>query len=358
MKGAFDQVRAREPWLPTVENGQKRARYASVLWSKRSEDFAQAEHAQAHRWGVEGSHNALMEKRILHDLITERRAAERDFLTTRVIVAPSSVCMGAEVAEGLREFVRSGGGLVATYRTSLCDGEGRPRENFLLADLFGCDYLEPLSWTYGFMRYDESGPLTEGIELGWPMTLWHKLQLKVAVRGGAEGHGNIVNPMRGMMMGHPPQETTPYPAAVTHSYGKGRAVYFPQPLGHAYHDYGHPDLRQLLVNAVRWAAGEGPPVEVDCPETVEVVLWQAPGGTRCLHLVNRTPAGPARAKATVINEEIPVYGLRVSTRFPVREAVMQPEGKNLQVQPIEVGGNEGATFLVPRVGIHVIVEMT
>jgi hypothetical protein len=230
---------------------------------------------------------------------------------------------------------------------------GRPRENFLLADLFGCDYLEPLSFTYGFMKYEEAGPLSEGIELGWPMPLWHKLQLKVAVREGAEGHGNIVNPMRGMMMGHPPQETTPYPAAVTNIYGKGRVVYFPQPLGHAYHDYGHPDLRQLLENAVRWAAGEGPAVEVKCPETVEVVLWEEPEGTRYLHLVNRTAGGPVRTKASVITEEIPVFGLEVTTRFGVKEAVLQPEGTRLEV----TAAGEGATFTVPRVNIHSIIEL-
>lgn len=77
------------------------------------------------------------------------------------------------------------------------------------------------------MRYDHEGLLTKGFELGWPMTVWHKLQLKVSLRSKARRHGAIVNPMRGMMMGYPPQEITSFPAAITNCYGAGRVVYFP-----------------------------------------------------------------------------------------------------------------------------------
>ena len=352
MQAAFDQVVAREPWLPDAGRSQHRVHYADLVWSKRSQDFAQEEHGKAHVAGLEGVHEALLSRRVLHGVVTERRIADGIADTPRVLVLPNVVCMSDAVADGLRRFVAAGGGLVATYRTSLADELGRPRENFLLADLFGCDYLEPLSFTYSFMRYDGTGPLTAGIELGWPMTLWHKLQLKVALREGAEGHGAIVNPMRGMMMGHPPQEGTPYPAAVTNRFGAGRVVYFPQPLGQAYHDYGHPDFRTLLENAVRWAAGEGPPVEVRCPETVEAVLWEGEG-VRYLHLINRTPGGPVRTKASVITEEIPVYELEVRTRFPVRRAVLRPAGEELTV----TDEGEGARFVVPRVDIHAIAEL-
>ena len=358
MQAAFDQVREREPWLPDAAAGQRRVHYADLVWSKRTQDFAPAAHGQGHAAGLEGAHEALLASRVLHGVVTERRVAEAAIGTPSVLVLPNLVCMDDAVADRLRAFVAAGGGLVATYRTSLADAMGRPRGNFLLADLFGCDYLEPMPFTYSFMRYDDAGPLTAGLELGWPISLWHNLQLKVALRAGAEGHGAIVNPVRGMMMGHPPQETTPYPAAVTNRYGAGRVLYFPQPLARAYHDYGHPDFRTLLDNGVRWAAGEAPPVEVACPETVEAVLWEASaeaqgGACRYLHLINRTPGGPVRTKASVISEEIPVFELEVRTRFPVSRALMQPAGQELAV----TSGDGGARFVVPRVDIHAIVEL-
>lgn len=367
MQAAFAQVRAREPWLPDTAAGQRRVRYADLMWSKRSQDFAQEQHAQAHLAGLEGVHEALLERHLLHGVVTERRVAEGRLAEgraggPRVLVLPNVTCMNDAAAVALRRFVQAGGGLVATYRTSLADEFGRPRDNFLLADLFGCDYLEPLAFTYGYVRYDSAGPLTADLNLGWPMTLYHKLQLKVRARPGAEGHGVIVNPMRGMMMGHPPQEETPYPAAVCNRFGAGRVVYFPQPLGQAYHDYGHPDFRALIENAVRWAAGEGPPLEVSAPATVEVVLWEhppdaanaAPERVRRLHLLNRTPGGPVRTKASVITEEIPVHDLEVRTRFPVRRAVLQPAGEELAV----TAAQEGARFVVPRVDVHAVVELS
>ncbi len=355
MQAAFDRVREREPWLPDAAGGQRRVHYADLVWSKRSQDFAWKQHARAHVAGLRGVHEALLERHLLHGVVTERRVAAGQAGGARVLVLPNVVCMSDAVASGLRRFVEAGGGLVATYRTSLANEFGRPRDNFLLADLFGCDYLEPMPFTYSFLRYDHAGPLTAGLELGWPMTLWHELQVKVAVRAGAAGHGVIVNPMRGMMMGHPPQEDTPYPAAVSNRFGAGRVVYLPQPLGQAYHDYGHPDFRTLLENAVRWAAGEGPPVEVRCPATVEAVLWERPAGkaVRYLHLINRTPGGPVRTRASVISEEIPVYELEVRTRFPVSRALLQPAGQELAV----TSGYGGNRFVVPRVDIHAIVEL-
>ena len=160
------------------------------------------------------------------------------------------------------------------------------------------------------------------------------------------------------LLGHPPQEDTPDPAAVCNRFGAGRVVYFAQPLGQAYHGYGHPDFRTLLENAVRWAAGEGPPVEVCGPATVEAVLWEQPAEAaaepvRYLHLVNRTPGGPVRTKASVITEEIPVFELDVRTRFPVRRALLQPGGRELEL----TADGAGVRLVVPRVDVHAIVEL-
>ena len=352
LKAAFDQVAEREPFLTP---GQKRVQFASVVWSKKTDAFGLPGQLKTHKLGLSGTHIALMEKHVPHDVITDRALQNGDFGGAKVVVMPSVMCLSDREAENLRKFVRSGGGLVATYRTSLVDPNGNPRENFLLADLFGCDYIEPFSYTYAFARFDEACELTDGIPLGWNMTVWDKKQTKVRPREGARGLGHQVNPMRGMMMGHPPQETTPHPAAVVNEFGKGRVVYFPQPLGACYDDYGHPHHRQLLVNAVLWAAGERPPFEVDAPEPVEVVAWDDPeSGHRIIHLVNRVAGGPARTRASVITEVIPVYDIRIRVSGTVIGATLQPDN-----EPLTISLSEGhCEITVPKVDIHhmVIIE--
>lgn len=74
---------------------------------------------------------------------------------------------------------------------------------------------------------------------------------------------------------------------------------------------------------------------------------------RYLYLVNWTPVGPVRTKASVITEEIPVYDLEVLTRFPVKKAILQPNGKELGIK-IE---KDGARIIIPRVNVHNIVEL-
>lgn len=349
LKGAFAEVERREPFLP---RGQERVPYASILWSSRSEAFATDPAAREHGKGVEGFHFAMMESAVPYGLVTDRSLRAGDLGGAKVVILPSVACLSGEEAGSLRAYVRGGGGLVATYRTSLQDEWGNPRENFLLADLLGADYLEPVSYRYSFVKFSEEHDLARGLPLGWPMSVFNQWQLKVAVREGAEGHGCIVHPFRGHRLGHFPGEDTPYPALVTRRVGKGRVVYVPHPAGQCYSEYGHPDAKQLILNAVRWAAGEAPPIEVERSETVEVVPWESASGREwAVHLVNRTAAGPARTKGSVISETIPLHDVVVRLPFAIREAELQPEGMKLDVKSA-AGRSE---IVVPRLEIHSIL---
>lgn len=55
----------------------------------------------------------------------------------QVLVLANEVCLSDQQCAAIREFVRSGGGLIATHETSLYDLETRPRGDFGLANLFG-----------------------------------------------------------------------------------------------------------------------------------------------------------------------------------------------------------------------------
>jgi len=349
LRPAFEELTKRERFWPRDE---KRVTYASLLWSKQTEGFSTRPDDARHHSGRAGFHYALMETGLPHDVLTDRTLRRRGPGDAAVIVLPDVSCLSETEADHLRAHVERGGGLVATYRTSLQDEWGRPRQDFLLADLFGADYAEPLTYEYGYMKFAEENELTEGLPLDWPMSVFKEYQLKVTVRDGARGLGCIVCPVRGWSMGYQPGEDTQYPALVTNEVGKGRVVYFPQPIGLCYDVYGHPDSRRIIVNAIRWAGRVPPPLEVEAPATVEVIPWESRSGdTLIIHVLNRTASGPPRTKGAVVIEPIPAHDITLRLPFKVREAVLQPDGRKLPLKSTD----DGSEVVLPKVEIHSIL---
>ncbi len=58
----------------------------------------------------------------------------------RTLILPNIAALSDEQCASLRAFVERGGGLVATYETSLYDEWGVQRKDFGLASLFGASY--------------------------------------------------------------------------------------------------------------------------------------------------------------------------------------------------------------------------
>ncbi|MBI4026895.1 MAG: hypothetical protein HY360_18060 [Verrucomicrobia bacterium] len=53
---------------------------------------------------------------------------------------PNARALSSGELEAIRAFVKGGGNVIATAKTSLCTERGDKRDNFALADLLGCDY--------------------------------------------------------------------------------------------------------------------------------------------------------------------------------------------------------------------------
>ena len=63
-----------------------------------------------------------------------------DLSRYKVLILPNAACLSDTQAHTIADFVRRGGGLVATLDTSLCDEMGNPRKDFALADVFGVHF--------------------------------------------------------------------------------------------------------------------------------------------------------------------------------------------------------------------------
>jgi len=300
----------------------------------------------------------MMEEHIPFDVIMDRQLNPKSLAKYKVLVLPNAVCLSDEQAEAVRAYVKAGGGLVATYRTSLSEKNGKPRLDFALSDVFHASYIEPLTYRYSYIKITRDHPVTEGVYPELPLTVWKTLQLKVKPSEGSEVVGNIVYPYRGFQMGNPPMELTKYPAILTSNFGKGRVVYFPGREDTIYADYGQPDYKRLLANAVKWAAGTRAPLEVEAPSTVEATISRQVKENRTIvHLLNYTSAGIPRAKDTTMQETIPVHGITVRMKVPKAQNVQKTYLAPEMEEPKCTIKDGYAEIKVPRLDIHCMVVL-
>jgi hypothetical protein len=328
LKPAFENVKIRQPWVGKGEQ----VPYAAVLWSKNTQAFAPQESRILHEDGFAGCHHALIEKHIPVAVITERDAVARKWRGASAVVVDAAECLDGDCIAALTSFVEGGGGLVVTHRSSMRDADGTERQDFGMAPLLGVNYNGMTEHWYGFLNLEKRHRLTAELPLNFPMTVYETLQVKVKA-DGAETLGTIVNPMPGFPMGYPPDRHTGIPGLMVRNYGEGRVVYASAALGAIYARFSHADNRQLIANAVQWAAGVSPLVSARAPETVEVVAWQdARDRKTVIHVVNRTGAGLGQGEGAVMHEAIPVHNiqLRVNTRMARGVAKAQPGNRTVR----------------------------
>jgi len=76
--------------------------------------------------------------------------------TYRAVWIPNAVCLSEADCRALSDYVREGGLVIATHRTSLADEVGNPRKDFGLSDLFGASFDSLLEYPDLYLRLAES----------------------------------------------------------------------------------------------------------------------------------------------------------------------------------------------------------
>jgi len=234
----------------------------------------------------------------------------------KVLFLSQAVCLSEAQMTAIAEFVRQGGGLVATGQTSLRDEEGDERANFGLADLFGADFCSMIhpQWehAYGPRIYarvtDEGGIISspaagrliahdytfsfseayhaEGVLYSLP-EIASRPEAKVVVDSVCVDEDPAWTVPNGCFM--PPYNLrTAGPAATAKNYGVGRVIYMAHSFDKLYGARGFADARQLINSAVDWVSGRTARLfRVDGPTGLLCNLTET-DRRRALHLVNYT----------------------------------------------------------------------
>jgi len=263
-----------------------------------------------------GFYQAMVESRIPFGIVDERQLDPEFVRPYKVIALANAAALSDEQCRQLRAFVMNGGGLVATHESSLYDEWGTRRDNFALADLFGCDFAGQIDQRVqnSYLTVTGESPLTAGLEDAPRIIAGAKLVhvtphpgLPRAALTQVPSYPNL--PMEKLF---PRIHTTGVPMIYARQVGKGRVVYFPFDLDRTYWELASADHLAVMRNAVLWAANEPQPMAVSGPGMVDVSYWRQEKSVAA-HILNLN--NPMAMKG-VMREILPAGPYEVTLRLP------------------------------------------
>ena len=330
-----------------------------------------------------GIARAVLEEQLPLDVISEHNVTLPMLQKYKVVILPNNFAMSERIGGVLREYVNGGGGLVATFQTSLYDEWGVERPDFLLADLFGASFKGSKSAGANRVGFTEQkSPITEDPYLHDLMganghtTFW-------GAYTQVEPHAGTTVPLKGADVTSDTEKgRIAWTPLITSEKGAGRVAYFPAAIDAAYFDAGYPYQRVLLANAIKWAAKDAPKTQVEAPMCVMArYLTQEKDGKKreVIHLLNdvatSTGHGSKNDKEMSFREEVlPISGIKVTFSGAKPESVsfvsdsesaLTGEGEiklvrggqerkfRTLLEPKQVEG--GWQVDVPTMGLHAVV---
>jgi len=305
-----------------LRNEEPIARVAMV-YSQQTAEFYGGSRARAkvedHTLGM---YQALIEARVPFEMVLDRLLGGEHINRYKMLLLPNIAALSDAQCEQLRDYVRQGGSLLATYETSLYDEWGTQRKDFGLADLFGVSFAArhqgPIQNAYFRVLKDTARagvhPILKGLEDA-EILIGGTWQLDVKPRETVEAPPlTWIPPITNLPMEKTywTVKQTEIPGVYLRQVGKGRVVYFPWDIDRLYWEVMAQDHGILLRNAVDWATNEARPVTVIGLGMFDVTVWKQKR-SMTIHLVNLTNPMAMRPN---VHELIPSQPQQVAVRLP------------------------------------------
>jgi hypothetical protein len=323
---AYGRVAEREPWLtgakPVAQIGlfQMPTGVLSTTQSTSGTD--------------EGATRMLTQLKQQFDVVSETSELSR----YEVLVLPDGIPVSGELRSRLKTFVKNGGGLLVTGKTTLWGELGvTPGEE------------SPFSTTYlRFGRKIAQGvPASDHVmyERGW----------RVKAKRGTEVLGRVVEPYFERAWDHfsshrqtPGDKVTGFPIATL----RGRVAYISYPVFAAFATHGNYPYRLLVQNLLKLILPE-PLIRMGGPTGLEATVMRQ-GKRTVVHLLNYAPERRTK-DIDIVEDVVPLYSVPVSLRFgkrpkfvslaPSREAlIFTVRGNRVDVVVPEVRGHAMIVF--------------
>lgn len=298
-------------------------------------------------------HKMLLQGGFHYNILNEKTLLENinDYKT---VILPDQRFISRELAEAIGQFVRNGGGVIASVLTGSLDESYKPTEKFVLEDVLGVKLSGKYPYTNGYIVLNDE-KLKDNV-LDMPHQVWGDFTyvktttaVKVAdlwdvyLRRDGEYYQSGSSPIG---------KNTGYPAITVNRYGKGLAAYISGDIFTSCTVRNNWNLKNMFGNLVEMVLPETL-IAIDAPDNVEVVLKKQDKKTM-VHLINHY--GERSMSNTIAYTEniIPIFniGIRVKLNAPPSSVKLMPENQVLSW--IQLNDNT-ISFTVPKLNVYSIV---
>jgi hypothetical protein len=291
--GIYEECYKHEKYLrntaPIVRVGmlyseQTDRNYGGAAWQQNSHNHSN------------GMYQALVESRIPFDMVNDHLLDEEHLKRFKLLVLPNIAALSYVQCALLKQFVENGGSIVATFETSLYDEEGKARENFGLADVFGVSYDKgvegPMQNSYLKFKSDPVTkafhPVLDGLENVFRVINFiYRVKVQPAVDFPSPVTLIPTYPDLPMEDVYPRIPDTNTRELYLREYGKGRVAYFPGDADRSFWEILNTDHLQLIGNTLKWALNEKPVIDVKGLGMIDIAVWKQKE-SMTVHLVNLT----------------------------------------------------------------------
>jgi hypothetical protein len=333
VKALYNRYADWEPYLRNIGNLAR----VGLVYSQATGKYYGAENADAKVGNpINGVYHALTESRIPFEMVHESFLEQKYLSAFKTLILPNIACLSEAQCEGIKTFVKAGGGLIATFETSLYDERGNKKSNFGLSDLFGVNLTGPVEGpmknSYLRLETDTRHPVLAG---------FHDTEriingnARIPVQEDAAFPDKPVTlipayPDLPMEEVYPRQDHTGIAGLYLRSHGAGRVAYFPWDIDASFWELLTLDHLRLLINTLDWVHQEERLITMKGPGFFDIAVWKQEKSLT-IHLINMTNPmymqGPVRELLPSFPQEL---CLNLPEGIKPREVRLLAAGKTVQ----------------------------
>jgi len=347
---------------PYLRNTASLAR-VGMVYSEQTERYYGGEKWQEQSSGHElGMYHALIEARIPFEMVNDRLLNAEHLQIFKLLILPNIAALSQKQCEQLRQYVNSGGSIVATFETSLYDQEGKRRQDFGLTDLFGVSYNPggegPMKNSYLRLKSNSKTgrfhPILNGLEEAYRIIngIW---RLDVKPHLDFPSPVTLIPTYPDLPMEHvyPRKPETDIREVYLRELGKSRIAYIPWDIDRTFWEIMNVDHGKILRNIITWATNEEPPVQVAGPGILDVTVWRQKQ-SMTVHLVNLT--NPMMMKGP-FREFIRIGEQKIQVKTPPNTKVNKIHLLVSDISPSYETRGDIVSLTVPSILDHEVVAL-